>query len=85
MPLSRSSILDIRRAFTGVISEERIRLFDVPTPVAARDPANAWRVGVAEKILKHFILGLKPDILLVTHGMSGGWSDDVVGTASILE
>ena len=76
------SILDIRRAFAGVIPEERIRVFDVPTPVAGDDPANAWRVNVAEKIYEHFILGLKPDILLVTHGLSGGWSDNVVATGS---
>ena len=65
------SILDIRHAFAGVISEERIRVFEVPTPIAGHDPANAWRVSVAEKIREYFILGLKPDILLVTNGLSG--------------
>ena len=76
------SILDIRHAFAGVISEERIRVFEVPTPIAGHDPANAWRVSVAEKIREYFILGLKPDILLVTHGLLEGWFDDVVATVS---
>ena len=78
----QDSIPDIRGAFTGVISEERIRVFEVPTPVAANDPENAWRVSVAEKIREHFILSLKPDILLVTNALSEGWTDDVVATVS---
>ncbi|MGR8997593.1 MAG: glycosyltransferase family 4 protein, partial [Gammaproteobacteria bacterium] len=79
----QESILDIRRAFAEVISEERIRVFQVPTPAAGDNPANAWRVSVAEKIHEFFILGLKPDIVLVTHGLTGGWSDDVVVTTSL--
>jgi glycosyltransferase involved in cell wall biosynthesis len=78
----QNSILDIRRAFAGVISEKRIRVFEVPTPIAEYDPENAWRVSVAGKIREHFILGLKPDILLVTHSLSAGWFDDVVSTGS---
>ena len=80
----QESVLDIRHAFAGLIPEERIRVFDVPSPIAGHDPANDWRVSLAAKIREHFIIGLKPDILLVTDGLSEGWSDDVVATISPL-
>lgn len=76
------SIQDIRRAFAGVIPETRIRVFEAPTPIAEQDPANAWRVSVAEKIREYIILDLKPDILLVTGGLSAGWSDNAVAAIS---
>jgi len=69
------SIYDIRRAFAGIIPKERLRVFDIPTPVAERDPGNAWRARAAEKIREHFIQKLQPDAVLVT-SLFEGYIDD---------
>jgi glycosyltransferase involved in cell wall biosynthesis len=65
------SIQDIRHAFAGVIPPERIRVFDVPTPVAEIDPSSGWRTRIAEKIREHFIQQLKPDAVLITSLFEG--------------
>lgn len=59
------SILDIRHAFDGLIPQDRIRVFDVPAPVAEHNPANFWRARAAEKIREHFLQQLKPDVIHV--------------------
>lgn len=71
------SILDIRHAFDGLIPAERIRVFEVPTPVAEHDSVNAWRSRAAEKIREYFILQLRPDVLLLT-SLFEGYVDDAV-------
>src|SRR3990167_905725 len=55
------SIADIRLAFAGIIPKERLRVFDLPAPVAECDTGNAWRARAAEKIREHFIQKLQPD------------------------
>lgn len=59
------SLFNIRDAFDGVIPPEKIRVFNVPTPVAEHDPMNMWRTRAAEKIREHFIQQLQPDIVHV--------------------
>lgn len=71
------SISHIRLAFDGIIPKERIRVFDVPTPVAEENPSNAWRTRAAEKIREHFIQRLQPDVVLVT-SLFEGYLDDAV-------
>ena len=71
------SILDIRHAFKGLVSQERIRVFDVPLPVAEYNPENTWRARVGELIREHFIQQLKPDFILVT-SLFEGIEDDAV-------
>ena len=71
------SIFHIRLAFAGIIPQERIRVFDVPTSVAENDPINAWRARAAEKIREHFILQLQPDVVLVT-SLFEGYVDQAV-------
>ena len=71
------SILDIRHAFKGLIPQERIRIFDVPLPVAEYDPANASRARVAELIREHFLQQLNPDVILV-NSLFEGFMDDAV-------
>lgn len=65
------SISDIRRAFAGIIPKERLRVFDIPVPVAECDPGNAWRARAAEKIREHFIQALQPDAVLMTSLFEG--------------
>ncbi|HYC42800.1 MAG TPA: glycosyltransferase [Noviherbaspirillum sp.] len=74
------SIPDIRRAFSGLVPKERIRVFDIPTPVAEHDEQNAWRTRAAEKIREHVIAQLRPDMVLVT-SLFEGYVDN--GIASV--
>ena len=71
------SILDIRHLFDGLIPQERIRVFNVPTPVAECDPTNAWRARAAEKICEHFLRQINPDVIHVS-SLFEGWVDDAV-------
>lgn len=72
------SILDIRHAFKGLIPQERIRVFEVPLPVAEHDSANASRSKVAELIREHFIQQLNPDVILLTSLFEDSISCDAV-------
>jgi len=65
------SIPDIRRAFAGIIPQERLRIFDIPAPVAECDRGNVWRARAAEKIREYFIQKLQPDAVLVTSLFEG--------------
>ncbi|MDO9048436.1 MAG: glycosyltransferase family 1 protein [Methylobacter sp.] len=71
------SISHIQLALEGLIPKQRIRVFDVPAPVAENSPGNAWRTRAAEKIREHFILQMQPDVVLVT-SLFEGYLDDAV-------
>lgn len=71
------SVLSIRHAFEGLIPSERIRIFEVPTPVAECDPSNAWRIRAAEKIREYFLQQLKPDVVHVS-SIFEGYKDNAV-------
>ncbi len=72
-----ASIAPIRRAFAGLVPRQRIRVFDIPGPVAQIDPANAWRARTAEQLREHCIAQLRPDMVLVT-SLFEGYIDDGV-------
>jgi glycosyltransferase involved in cell wall biosynthesis len=76
------SIDAIQLAFEGLIPKQRIRLFDVPAPVAENTPSNAWRTRTAEKMREHFILQLQPDVVLVT-SLFEGYSNDAVTSVGV--
>jgi glycosyltransferase involved in cell wall biosynthesis len=71
------SISAIQLAFEGLIPIQRIRLFDMPAPVAENIPANAWCTRAAEKMREHFITQLQPDVVLVTSLFEGYLNDAV--------
>lgn len=71
------SILNIRHAFDGLIPPERIRIFEVPAPVAEFEPANAWRVCAAKIIHEHFLQQLNPDVVHVS-SIFEGYKDNAV-------
>jgi len=71
------SIFDIREAFDRLIPFERIRVFEVPHPVAEIEPVNSGRARMAEKIREHFLQQLKPDIILVS-SLFEGYVDNAV-------
>lgn len=76
------SILGIRHAFEGLIPQERIRVFEVPTPVTGVDRANKWRVRSAEKIREHFLQQLEPDVVLLS-SLFEGYADDAVTSVGV--
>lgn len=69
------SLAGIRRAFAGIIPQERLRVFDIPAPVAERAPENVWRARAAEILREDFIQRLQPDVVLVT-SLFEGYIDD---------
>lgn len=73
------SIAAIRADFSGLVPQERIRVFEVPGHVAGMDTGNAWRCRAAEMMREQFIALLDPDIVLVT-SLFEGYVDDAVGS-----
>lgn len=73
-----SSIANLRHAFAGLVPAERIRVFDIPTPVAEIDSANVPRCRAAEMVREHFIEQLAPDVVVVTSLFEGYIDDSVV-------
>ncbi len=71
------TILEIRRVFDGLMPQEHIQVFDVPSPVGESDPSNAWRARAAEKIREHFLGRINPDVIHVS-SLFEGWGDDAV-------
>jgi glycosyltransferase involved in cell wall biosynthesis len=71
------SIMDLRRTFAGLIPAERIRVFDIPGPVAEIDAANTPRCRAAEMLREQFIAQLAPDAVLIT-SLFEGYIDDAV-------
>ncbi len=59
-------IAAIQQAFADLIPSDRIRIFNVPTPVAENHPAYRWHIETAEKIREHFIQQLQPDVVFIT-------------------
>lgn len=75
------SVLAFREEFEGMVSQERIRVFQAPLPVAEHDPANSNRARVAELIREYFMEQLNPDVVLVT-SLFEGYLDDAVTSVS---
>lgn len=78
------SVADLRHAFAGLLPPERIRIFDVPTPVAEYDRSNAWRMHAAEMIREDFLLGLNPDIVHVAALIDNPVQDVVASIGSFV-
>ncbi|MEW6372026.1 MAG: glycosyltransferase family 1 protein [Pseudomonadota bacterium] len=72
------AIADLRRAFDGLVPQDRIRVFDIVTPVAEINSANTARCRAAEMLREHFIEQLAPDVVLVTSLFEGYIDDSVV-------
>jgi len=71
------SIADLRAAFDGLVPPERIRVFDVPRPVAEHETTNRWRARAAEHVRAHFLAEMQADVVLVT-SLFEGYVDDAV-------
>ena len=71
------SIADLRAAFDGLVPPGRIRVFDVPRPVAEHETTNRWRARAAEHVRAHFLAEMQADVVLVT-SLFEGYVDDAV-------
>jgi glycosyltransferase involved in cell wall biosynthesis len=77
------SIFSIRHSFEGLVPPERIRVFDIPAPVAEVDLTNEWRTRAAEQIREHFLQQLNPDVVHIT-SLFEGYLDDAVTSVDAL-
>ena len=77
-----NSILSIRNTFEGLIPAERIRIFEVPIPLAEIKSSNTWRVRSAEILREHFLQQLKPDVVHVA-SLFEGYQDDAVTSVGV--
>ncbi|MBV9104949.1 MAG: glycosyltransferase family 4 protein, partial [Verrucomicrobia bacterium] len=73
------SIEPLRAAFADLIPRDRVRVFELPGPVAEMEPANAWRRQAAELLREKFLIDLRPDVLHVST-MLEGWGNEVVAS-----
>ena len=78
------SIEGIRAHFDGLVPPDRIRVFDVPTPVAEVNPANCHRTRIAELIREEFLETLRPDVVLV-FSLFEGYIDDAVTSCGLFK
>lgn len=76
----RETIEDLRAAFDALVPQERIVVWETPTPVASIDPANDWRRRNGEVLRESFLANLKPDIVHVS-SLFEGFIDDAVTSA----
>jgi glycosyltransferase involved in cell wall biosynthesis len=58
--------------------------FKIPTPSAAGEPSNQWRLRSAELLREYFVAQLAPDYLHVSTLIADGWGDDCVASVGEL-
>lgn len=73
------SVAQVRADLAGLVSHERIRVFETPGHIAEMDPLAAPRCRAAEMLREQFIAMLAPDMVLVT-SLFEGFLDDAVGS-----
>ncbi|MGY1449130.1 glycosyltransferase family 4 protein [Pseudomonas chlororaphis] len=73
------SIPDIIAAFSGLIPESRIRIFDVPNDVTP----SPWMARASEVIRETFLSALEPDAVVVSSLFEGYWANAVTSIGAI--
>ncbi|MDH4256602.1 MAG: glycosyltransferase family 4 protein, partial [Gammaproteobacteria bacterium] len=71
------TVPDIRRSFDGLVPRDRIRVFEVPTPVGHLSHENEWRVRAAELLREDFLQRIRADVVHVS-SLFEGFADDAV-------
>src|SRR5271166_6829070 len=74
------SIEPLRANFADLLPAERIRVFELPGPVAEADLANTWRMQAAELLREKFLADLRPDVVHLSTVLEG-WGNEVVVSA----
>ena len=78
------SIDPLRARFANLVPAERIRVFELPGPVAEVDLANAWRMQAAELLREKFLADLRPDIVHIST-LFEGLHNEVVASVGTLD
>lgn len=73
------SIADIRAAFSGLIPESRIRIFDVPSDA---NP-TPWVARASEVVRESFLASLNPDVVLISSLFEGYWANAVTSVGAV--
>jgi len=82
--LLTEGIADLYDRLRGLVSRDRIHLFDVPGPVLEAHPENRFRARAAELIRENFIFGLNPDVVHVSSLMEGFGDNVTVSIGRLL-
>jgi glycosyltransferase involved in cell wall biosynthesis len=78
------SLEPLRSEFAHLIPPERIRIFELPGPVAQEDPANSWRRQASELLREKFLADLCPDVVHVST-LFEGHDNEVVTSVGRLD
>jgi glycosyltransferase involved in cell wall biosynthesis len=79
----RESVEPLREEFAHLMPRERIRVFELPGPVAELDSRNAWRMQAAELLREKFLADLRPDIVHMST-MFEGFHNEVAASVGRL-
>ena len=77
------SLEPLRAEFAHLIPPERIRIFDLPGPVAEEDSANSWRRQAAELLREKFLADLCPDVVHVSTLFEGHGNEVVTSVGRL--
>jgi len=75
--LFAETIEPLRQAFSGLLPQENIQVWEAPGPVRASDSYNQRRRRRAEVVREAFLASLSPDIVHIT-SLFEGFGDDAV-------
>lgn len=82
--LFSDTIEPIRAAFDGLLSQENIRVWNVPGRVMEQEIDNQIRRQVAELVRESFLASLQPDAIWVS-SLFEGYGDDAVTSVGLLD
>jgi glycosyltransferase involved in cell wall biosynthesis len=81
----RDTIEDLRATFDALVPQERIVVWETPTPVASLDPANEWRRRSGEVLRESFLANLKPDMVHLSNLFEGLIDDAVTSAGTFID
>ncbi len=76
------SIAPVRRALDGLIADDRIVIWQAAASAVFGDGTDIWRRRAGELAREAFLLGLEPDVLLVTSLIEGFNEDAITSVAT---
>jgi glycosyltransferase involved in cell wall biosynthesis len=77
------SLEPLRSEFAHLIPPERIRIFELPGPVAEENPANSWRRQASELLREKFLADLCPDVVHVSTLFEGHGNEVVTSVGRL--
>jgi len=79
-----ATLAPIRETLWGLLPPENIQVWRSQTGVTHQDPAHVWKRKATELAFESFLLGLKPDFILITSLFEGA-SEDAITTVKGLK